>query len=78
MKTLMIALLSLRINSIRAKQHDLQQAWAHAQRTENNGARLVMWKLDIDKRQNRLAEQRAQLEAKRRHLQTQTFSKARA
>ena len=54
MKTILIALLSLRINSIRAKQHDLQLAWAHAQRTENNGARLVMWKLDIDKRQNRL------------------------
>ena len=50
MKTILIALLSLRINSIRAKQHDLQQAWTHAQRTENNGARLVMWKLDIDKR----------------------------
>ena len=78
MKTLLIALLSLRINSIRAKQHDLQQAWAHAQRTENNGARLVMWKLDIDKRQNRLAEQREQLETKRRHLQTQPLTKARA
>lgn len=78
MKILMIALLSLRINSIRAKQHDLQQAWAHAQRTEQNGARLVMWKLDIDKRQNRLAEQRAQLEAKRRHLRTQPLTKASA
>ena len=78
MKILMIALLSLRINSIRAKQHDLQQAWAHAQRTEQNGARLVMWKLDIDKRQNRLAEQREQLEAKRRHLQTKPLTKARA
>ena len=78
MKTLLIALLSLRINRIRAKQHDLQQAWTHAQRTENNGARLVMWKLDIDKRQNRLAEQRSQLETKRRHLQTQPFTKARA
>lgn len=78
MKTLLIALLSLRINSIRTKQHDLQQAWAHAKRTEQNGARLVMWKLDIDKRQNRLAEQRAQLEAKRRHLQTQPLTKASA
>ena len=78
MKTLLIALLSLRINSIRAKQHDLQQAWTHAQRTENNGARLVMWKLDIDKRQNRLAEQRAELEAKRRQYQNHPFTKARA
>ena len=78
MKTLLIALLSLRINSIRANQHDLQQAWAHAQRTEQNGARLVMWKLDIDKRQYHLAEQRQQLEGKRRHIQTQPFTKARA
>ena len=78
MKTLLIALLSLRINSIRAKQHDLQLAWAHAQRTENNGARLVMWKLDIDKRQNRLTEQRAELEAKRRQYQNPPLTKARA
>ena len=78
MKTLFIALLSLRINNIRAKQHDLQQAWAHAQRTEQNGARLAMWKLDIDKRQNRLAEQRTELEAKRRQYQNQPFTKARA
>lgn len=78
MKTILIALLSLRINSIRAKQHDLQQAWTHAQRTENNGARLVMWKLDIDKRQNRLAEQRAELEAKRRQYQNPPLTKARA
>ena len=78
MKTILIALLSLRINSIRAKQHDLQQAWTHAQRTENNGARLVMWKLDIDKRQNRLTEQRKELEAKRRQYQNPPLTKARA
>ena len=51
MKTLLKAFYSLRLNMIRAQQHDLQIAWAYTKRTENNPLALVYYRQAVYQRQ---------------------------
>ena len=64
MKTLLKAYYAIRIAMIRAQQHDLQIAWAHTKRTENNPLAMVHYRHSVYKRQNELAEQRTGFESR--------------
>ena len=70
MKLLLKAYYALRVSMIRAQQHDLQIAWAHTKRTENNPLAIVHYRQAVYQRQNQLAEQREYFESKLNMLKT--------
>ena len=70
MKLLLKAYYALRVSMIRAQQHDLQVAWSHTKRTENNPLAIVHYRQAVYQRQNQLAEQREYFESKLNMLKT--------
>ena len=73
MKTLLKAFYSLRLNMIRAQQHDLQIAWAYTKRIENNALALVYYRQAVYQRQNQLNAKREHFEAKLIQLKSPVF-----
>lgn len=78
MKTILKAYLAFRINSIRARQHDLAIAWAHTKRTETNPLALVEYRLAVYKRQNELEEQREHFQRRLNALKQPIFKTRKA
>lgn len=73
MKLLLKAYYALRVSMIRAQQHDLQVAWAHTKRTENNPLAIVHYRQAVYQRQNQLTEKREYFESKLNMLKAPVF-----